>query len=472
MERAAFVIYMIVLVLSILLFGAMHTYVYTLMSLRTLVATALVFWKNIRKDYKTGGRFFRFPVTSFNFGHNDWAQFLSEAGIVGMGLLVAGIAYYIFRTMKLWAKRKDPYAVCLGLVPVVPSHIWRFTSYSDFNLHIPANVLVLVAIMAIGYAALHLERHHRRDVMSYRYYELPLKYRGGVVLFFIFALIGWSGYGSIRHFMGEVYCHTVPNSTLNRDQHPPVEELLRAVSWDGGNAEYWYKLGSADYADYADEKGKDVSRPVKQLQQRFHKAGKGAPIPSSGATGQAKAQRGEERRAEDGGRKSVTEIGGNLRIKALEKSVELNPFDAQYHLRLGWEYAHLWQEKDYHTKWLPAADISMDRAAYFAGVKNPHLHQELGNYWTMRSRSVMPNDPLHHEAWAKAVWHYQKAQSLETGGTLKRMKKEIRDYVWNFYPDEEYVKEVLGLKRFHHRDTEGTEKNKKTLCSLCLCGNA
>ena len=66
----------------------------------------------------------------------------------------------------------------------------------------------------------------------------------------------------------------------------------------------------------------------------------------------------------------------NLRIMGLEKSVELNPFDAQYHLRLGWEYAHQWKKKDYHTKWLPAADISMDRAAYFAGVKNPHLHQD------------------------------------------------------------------------------------------------
>ena len=66
MERAAFVIYMIVLVLSILLFGGMHTYVYTFMSLGTLVATALVFWKSIRKDYKTGGRLFRFPMTSLN----------------------------------------------------------------------------------------------------------------------------------------------------------------------------------------------------------------------------------------------------------------------------------------------------------------------------------------------------------------------------------------------------------------------
>ena len=134
-----------------------------------------------------------FKKSYVRFAHNDWVQFLSEAGIVGMALLLVGIAYYIFRTIKLWAKRTDPYAVCLGLVPVVALAYMAVHSYSDFNLHVPANLLVLVAIMAIGYAALHLERHHRRDRMSYRYYELPLKYRGGVVLVLIFGLIGWTG---------------------------------------------------------------------------------------------------------------------------------------------------------------------------------------------------------------------------------------------------------------------------------------
>jgi hypothetical protein len=151
----------------------------------------------------------------------------------------------------------------------------------------------------------------------------------------------------------------------------------------------------------------------------------------------------------------------DFRLLALERAVELNPFEAQYHLQLGWAYSHLWQEKDYHTKWLPAADISMDRGAYFAGVKNPHLHQELGNYWAMRSKSVYPNNPVYHEAWAKAVWHYQKAIEIEVGGpksevgqeekkrrpeskAVKDMKKEIHDYVWNFYPDEEFVEEVIA----------------------------
>ena len=351
------------------------------------------------------------------FAHNDWAQFLLEAGIIGMALLLACVAYYLYFSIRLWRKREDTFAVCLGIAPIAALTSIGIHSFSDFNLHIPANFMILVAIIAIGYAALHLERHHRRDKMNYRYYDLPLKYRGGVVLVLIFGLIGWSGWWTIKHFMAEAYCNTVPNSTLNRDPLPPMEEIAKAIEWDPSNARYWYKLGiglrnadfglrngektSTDYTDYAERKKQDQK-----------------------------------------------EI-----IGALEEAVRLNPFEAQYHVRLGWEYAHQWKEADYHTKWLPAADISMDRAAYFTGVKNPHLHQQLGNYWIMRSKSVYPNNPLHHEAWARACWHYQKAQSIERGTqsaeskTLKRMKKEIRDYVWNFYPDEEMVNACLAHTR-------------------------
>jgi len=171
---------------------------------------------------------------------------------------------------------------------------------------------------------------------------------------------------------------------------------------------------------------------------------------------------------------------------ALENAVRLNPFEAQYHLSLGWAYAHQWKEPDYYRKWFPAADISMDRAAYFAGVKNPRLHIELGNYWVMRSKSILPNNPEHHSAWAKARWHYGKAMEIEGGlrpgeayapeggrkavvrsrrtevggqekehkkqraesKELKRMKKEIRDYAWNFYPDEEMVEQLMESSRF------------------------
>ncbi|MCJ7594325.1 MAG: hypothetical protein MUO52_06085, partial [Desulfobacterales bacterium] len=66
MERAAYIIYLTILILSILLFGAMHTYVYTLMALGVLGASTLLVIKNIRKDHRSGTYQVRFPRTSLD----------------------------------------------------------------------------------------------------------------------------------------------------------------------------------------------------------------------------------------------------------------------------------------------------------------------------------------------------------------------------------------------------------------------
>jgi hypothetical protein len=240
--------------------------------------------------------------------------------------------------------------------------------------------------------------------------------------------------------VAEAYCNTVPNSTLNRDQHPPVAEVVKAIEWDPGNAAYWYKLAEAMEA----ESGGEVNRYPLLVNGEGEEEAQSEEEFS--VIGYQLSQDGEGSRLTDNDSRLTNNAAKRL---ALERAVRLNPFDAQYHLQLGWIYAHQWQEPDYHTRWLPAADISMDRAAYFAGVKNPHLHQELGNYWTMRSKTVYPSDPLHQEAWAKGCGHYHTALAIEGAGqsrkgkAVERMEKQIRDYVWNLYPDEAFVAEAL-----------------------------
>lgn len=142
----------------------------------------------------------------------------------------------------MWRKRTDPFAICLGVAPLAAMTAMAIHSYSDFNLHIPANCLMLAAIMAIGHSALHLERHHGRDKTLYRYRIIALKYKGMLALLLILGFIVWNGFWTVRHFMAEAYCNTVTNSTLNRDQNPPLEEIKKAIEWDRWNAQYWYKL--------------------------------------------------------------------------------------------------------------------------------------------------------------------------------------------------------------------------------------
>jgi len=330
--------------------------------------------------------------------HDDWAQFLAEAGITGFFLLLAGMFYHVYRSIGLWRKRNDPFAICLGAVPLAAMTAMAIHSYSDFNLHIPANCLMLAAIMAIGHSALHLERHRGRDKTLYRYHTMPLKYRGVLALLLVAGFIVWNGFWTIRHFIAEAYCNTVSNSTLNRDKDPPVEEIKQATVWDRWNSEYWYKL----------------ARKLRKIRDKEKED----------------LKLGEENRY-----RFQRDI-----ISALEKAVRLNPLKAEYHIQLGWEYAYMWKDPDFHHKWLPSADISMDRAAYFAGEKNPYLHVHLGNYWIFRSKTTYPSQPEWESTWSNAGLHYRRAQDLEKSKDLAR---KIANFVWRYYPDKDFIAKIL-----------------------------
>lgn len=343
------------------------------------------------------------------YAHNDWAQLLAEAGIVGSCLFLFGMAYYFCKTTKLWRKRRDPFAVGLGIAPMATIMAIAIHSYSDFNLHIPANFLMLTAIMAIGYSAIHLSRHSGKEKSLCKHHIIPLNFRGICILFIVFGFIICNVFWSARHFIAEAYCNTVKNSTMNREQNPSLENIKRAILWDGSNAEYWYKLARE-------------LRRIKNINRRK----------LSCISDSQKLIYDENRRQE---RMKI--------INAFEKVVELNPFNTWCHLRLGQEYSYLWRESDYYKKWLPAADVSMNRAAYFTGVINANQHVELGNYWTMRSATIYPSDPKRASAWATANHHYKVAQSLKRGRELKKMQKKMLDYVKIFYPDDETAQQAI-----------------------------
>ena len=345
---------------------------------------------------------------NFHIEHanNDWIQFMSEAGVAGFGLLLIGMFYYIYLTVKIWAKRNDSFAVCVGMVPLVVMVSMAVHSSCDFNFHIPANFMVFAAILAIGFSALHLRGHHRSKV-HYQYHILYLNPKGVLSLLLFVGLVIWAGVWTMRHFVAEAYCNTVLNSTLNRDQNPALKDIKAAIAWDSRNAGYWYKLALGL------SKKRDQGLRIQDAKLKEQEL-----------------------------RKIQMEI-----VKTMEQAVRLNPFEVEYHQQLGWEYARMWLEPDFGSKWFPAADIAMERTAYFAGEKSPLLHVKLGHYWVMRSKVMAPVFANWKPAWTKAGWHYQKALELESGnkrirkGMIQQIKRQVRMY----YPDEGFVKDALGI---------------------------
>lgn len=380
---------------------------------------------------------------SMIYSHNDWVQLLAEAGVAGLILMLAGIGYYLYPVVRKCLARRSAFAVCLGVASLAALVATAIHAWSDFNLRIPANFMILTAVLAIGFCALHLEEGRHRDTMTYGFYSLPLWRGGVVVLGALVLLMLWAGIWSIRHFVGDANCPLGMNPTLNLDQLPAEDRIRQAITWDGGNASYHYKLALVLIKKEDQETQRQAQMP--------------------GGDEKEKAMSRDENQA--------------AVISALEGAIRLNPLDAEYHVRLAWEYTHLWYRPDYMQKWMPGADKSMERAARLAGdwAENPHLHLDMGNYWVMRSRSLSPEDPTSEIAWTKALWHYNKALSVTSGRTVsddkdviaakeaavsnsktistsndkavkdvEAAKEEIALFVKDFYPDEARIKEAIG----------------------------
>jgi len=334
------------------------------------------------------------------YAHNDWAQLLAEGGLAGIALFLAGSGWLLWIYLRNWKRRRDRFAVGMGAGSLAALAAIAMHSSSDFNLHMPANALVLGAVLAMGSSAVALKQRHGRETVPGRYRARPLVGTGGVCLVGIIALLVWCVVVSGRHFLAETHCNTVKNSTLNRDQDPPVEKIDAAIAWDNDNAMYWFKRG--------------------MWLKKERRAAYNEMTP---------ADRDKTQRA---------------MIMDFEAAVRRNPFNVRFYIQCGNAYAAMQHAEDYRQTWLPAADLAMERAAWAVGKDRPDRLRVIANYWVFRSKTLSPANPQWAESWSRAVWLYQEALSLETGRRQKRMKAKIRKTIWKYYPDETFVVEALG----------------------------
>ncbi len=85
--------------------------------------------------------------------HNDYLEFASETGLVGLGLLFIPILYLLVRMVLafLGDHRRYRRAVLLGCIGATLGLLIH--TVTDFNLHIPANAIIFAMILGIGYKA-------------------------------------------------------------------------------------------------------------------------------------------------------------------------------------------------------------------------------------------------------------------------------------------------------------------------------
>lgn len=81
--------------------------------------------------------------------HNDYLEYLAELGLLGMGLLFGGVLYLVGKSFLVWRERRHPEVKGLALGGLVSVICILIHSLTDFNLHIPANMLLFSAVVSV-----------------------------------------------------------------------------------------------------------------------------------------------------------------------------------------------------------------------------------------------------------------------------------------------------------------------------------
>jgi O-antigen ligase len=88
------------------------------------------------------------PMAIFH-AHNDYLEYLSELGIIGFGLLLGGIVFMAVVSFLIWRMRRRPEVKGLALGGIVSIICIMIHSITDFNLHIPANMVLFSIVLAL-----------------------------------------------------------------------------------------------------------------------------------------------------------------------------------------------------------------------------------------------------------------------------------------------------------------------------------
>lgn len=111
-------------------------------------------FQHIYRKYKTlDDRFL------YEHAHNDYLELLSDLGLIGFLIVLAGIVLFLWKILSKWIERRDSYAKGITLGGVCGVFAILSHSLVDFNLHIPANALFLSIILGLIFNTVNLRKN-------------------------------------------------------------------------------------------------------------------------------------------------------------------------------------------------------------------------------------------------------------------------------------------------------------------------
>lgn len=90
--------------------------------------------------------------------HNDYLEYAAETGLVGAALLLGTIFYIVLSAYLVWRERRYAEARALALGGIVSIAGMGLHALTDFNLHIPANMVLFVVVLCLTLVMAHYQK--------------------------------------------------------------------------------------------------------------------------------------------------------------------------------------------------------------------------------------------------------------------------------------------------------------------------
>jgi tetratricopeptide (TPR) repeat protein len=174
----------------------------------------------------------------YTYAHSDFLELLSETGIIGFSLtVVCGLwtAFYLFRRFN---QRHDPWVVGISLCVFGSLASIFIHSFTDFNLHIPANAALLTILLSLLISILNTTKCEISPQGDHR----PSTIDPGRTISYP---IGLLVVGLLVIYTVAAICPAMADYYANKKETVPAGDrfLFTAIRLDPSNAEYHYELG-------------------------------------------------------------------------------------------------------------------------------------------------------------------------------------------------------------------------------------
>jgi O-antigen ligase len=174
----------------------------------------------------------------YTYAHSDFLELLSETGIIGFSLtVVCGLwtAFYLFRRFN---QRHDPWVVGISLCVFGSLASIFIHSFTDFNLHIPANAVLLTILLSLLISIFNTTKCEASPQGDHQ----PWTMDHGQTISYPIALLAA---GLLVIYTVAAICSAMADYYANKKETVPAGDrfLFTAIRLDPSNAKYHYELG-------------------------------------------------------------------------------------------------------------------------------------------------------------------------------------------------------------------------------------